>query len=204
MAARRYVRDNRGRFASVGATARGGRLRTASGNKRATQTKTIAGGKPVGTISKPKGLKPGSIKPTVAASPTPARLTPRQKARRLGALPQRQRQGPVRTSSIPSGTVGATNPVRNVSRVDRALKGVKLEHSSQTAVADVFRGGGMIASVGPQTARRALISRPSRVSGIRARAAYKDYTPPKLAEFIRRERATLAETRRAHSPRKRK
>ena len=34
--ARRYVRDNRGRFASVGATARGGRLRTASGNKRDT------------------------------------------------------------------------------------------------------------------------------------------------------------------------
>jgi len=46
--ARRYSRDNRGRFASggssgggggkVGATARGGRLRTAAGNKRATQT----------------------------------------------------------------------------------------------------------------------------------------------------------------------
>lgn len=36
--ARRYVRDNRGRFASAGsgATARGGRLRTASGNKRET------------------------------------------------------------------------------------------------------------------------------------------------------------------------
>ncbi|MGA0792548.1 MAG: hypothetical protein ACO3O5_08955 [Burkholderiaceae bacterium] len=34
--ARRYTRDNRGRFASVGATARGGRLRTAAGNKRET------------------------------------------------------------------------------------------------------------------------------------------------------------------------
>jgi hypothetical protein len=44
--ARRYVRDNRGRFASRGgggATARGGRLRTASGNKRATQTMTAKG-----------------------------------------------------------------------------------------------------------------------------------------------------------------
>jgi len=58
MAGRRYVRDNRGRFASVGATARGGRLRTEAGNKRATQTKEIAGGQPKGTVGKPKGLKP--------------------------------------------------------------------------------------------------------------------------------------------------
>ena len=36
--ARRYARDNRGRFSSTGATARGGRLRTAAGNKRATVT----------------------------------------------------------------------------------------------------------------------------------------------------------------------
>jgi hypothetical protein len=41
--ARRYSRDNRGRFASGGggATARGGRLRTAAGNKRKTQTAII-------------------------------------------------------------------------------------------------------------------------------------------------------------------
>ena len=41
--ARKYTRDNRGRFASggSGATARGGRLRTASGNKRKTQTMTV-------------------------------------------------------------------------------------------------------------------------------------------------------------------
>jgi hypothetical protein len=43
--ARKYARDNRGRFASggSGATARGGRLKTASGNKRATQTMKAAG-----------------------------------------------------------------------------------------------------------------------------------------------------------------
>jgi hypothetical protein len=58
--ARRYVRDNRGRFSSTGATARGGRLRTAAGNKRATQTERISGGKASGTISKSKGLKPQS------------------------------------------------------------------------------------------------------------------------------------------------
>ena len=58
--ARQYTRDNRGRFASVGATARGGRLRTASGNKRATQTAKISGGKPAGAVAKPKGLKPSA------------------------------------------------------------------------------------------------------------------------------------------------
>ena len=56
--ARRYTRDNRGRFASVGATARGGRLRTASGNKRETQTARFTGGNPSSSLAKPKGLKP--------------------------------------------------------------------------------------------------------------------------------------------------
>lgn len=53
---RRYVRDNRGRFASTGATARGGRLRTEAGNKRATQTMQATGGR-AGVISKPRALK---------------------------------------------------------------------------------------------------------------------------------------------------
>ena len=61
---RRYVRDAKGRFASkgAGATARGGRLKTASGKKRATQTMKVSGAKTAGTIGKPKGLKPGTIK----------------------------------------------------------------------------------------------------------------------------------------------
>jgi hypothetical protein len=51
--ARRYSRDNRGRFAGGGggATARGGRLRTAAGNKRATQTTKAAAAKPSGTVA---------------------------------------------------------------------------------------------------------------------------------------------------------
>jgi hypothetical protein len=61
--ARKYARDNRGRFAAKGsgATARGGRLKTASGGKRQGQTMKSAVAK--NTVSKPKGLKPGSIKP---------------------------------------------------------------------------------------------------------------------------------------------
>lgn len=68
--ARKYARDNRGRFASTGsgATARGGRLKTASGNKRQSQTMQAKGG-PKGTIGKPKGLKPGALKAKPAAKP---------------------------------------------------------------------------------------------------------------------------------------
>ena len=65
---RKYSRDNNGRFASTGtgATARGGRLLTPKGNKRKTQTITATGQK--GVLAKPKGLKPGSIKPKAAAA----------------------------------------------------------------------------------------------------------------------------------------
>lgn len=50
--ARRYNRDRRGRFAAKGATARGGRLTTASGRRYKTQVKEITGGAPKGTMSR--------------------------------------------------------------------------------------------------------------------------------------------------------
>jgi len=74
MAGRRYVRDNRGRFASVGATARGGRLRTEAGNKRATVTGRQEGVQPKNTISRNRRAKPE------AAAPAPA-ATARQRVR---------------------------------------------------------------------------------------------------------------------------
>ena len=79
---RKYSRDNKGRFASTGsggATARGGRLATAKGNKRKTQTITAKGQK--GVLAKPKGLKPGAIKPkAAAAAKLGGRLNPAKKA----------------------------------------------------------------------------------------------------------------------------
>ena len=79
--ARRYTRDNRGRFSSTGATARGGRLRTAAGNKRATQTTKLSGGKASGTVAKPKGLKPGAIKAKPQASSARQGATDRLKVK---------------------------------------------------------------------------------------------------------------------------
>lgn len=77
--ARRYSRDNRGRFASggsssggggkVGATARGGRLRTAAGNKRATQTTKAAPAKPSGTMAGKVKRNPTAVSKINAAKP---------------------------------------------------------------------------------------------------------------------------------------
>lgn len=77
--ARRYVRDRIGRFASVGATARGGRLKTASGKRRPTQTIQAGGAKAAGTVAKPRGLKPD--KNAMARLQTIQRLRARAAAR---------------------------------------------------------------------------------------------------------------------------
>jgi hypothetical protein len=77
--ARRYSRDNRGRFAGggsssggggkVGATARGGRLRTAAGNKRATQTTKAAPAKLSGTMAGKVKRNPTAASKIGAAKP---------------------------------------------------------------------------------------------------------------------------------------
>jgi len=62
----KLTRDNAGKITSVGgdgATARGGRLRTASGNLRATQTTRIAGGR-AGMVGKGGKLKGSKVLPT--------------------------------------------------------------------------------------------------------------------------------------------
>jgi hypothetical protein len=70
--ARKYARDNRGRFASRGggATARGGRLKTASGKKRATQTMQAAAAKPSGAIAGKVKRNPAAAGKIGAAKPT--------------------------------------------------------------------------------------------------------------------------------------
>jgi hypothetical protein len=68
--ARKYNRDNRGRFASGGggATARGGRLKTASGKKRETQKMSTGAvtSVPGGTIAKGGNSVRGSVARSMA------------------------------------------------------------------------------------------------------------------------------------------
>jgi len=70
--ARKYTRDNRGRFASsgTGATARGGRLRTATGNKRATQTSQMTAAPRAGTVGKGGKARAGKVAKPVASKVT--------------------------------------------------------------------------------------------------------------------------------------
>jgi len=73
---RKYVRDSIGRFATTGATARGGRLKTKSGKKRATQTvKAKTGSKPAGAIKGKVKRDPGAAKPAARSKPTVARTS---------------------------------------------------------------------------------------------------------------------------------
>lgn len=66
--ARKYTRDNRGRFASVGATARGGRLKTAGGGRRQAQTmRAQAPGLRSNTIAKGGNGVRGSVARSLAA-----------------------------------------------------------------------------------------------------------------------------------------
>lgn len=125
--ARRYTRDNRGRFSSTGATARGGRLATASGKKRATQTKTIAAVKPAGTVGKPKGLKPGAIKPKAAAT------TPKQSSRRRRPTAEQSRAAGLTPISDIRARQAAQNAARDASRTRRMQSNMSRARGQQVA-----------------------------------------------------------------------
>ena len=120
--ARRFSRDNRGRFASggTGATARGGRLRTAAGNKRVTQTTKAAAAKPSGAIAGKVKRNPaaaGKIGQAKAAAKPPRfsaedAANRKSTAKRLKAMPKDLRQADritlraEREALTKSGTVG--------------------------------------------------------------------------------------------------
>lgn len=92
---RKYVRDRRGRFASVGATARGGRLTNLSGKRYERQTMTAGARTGV--------LRPGAVRPAAPAAAVP----------RSGRVPfSRPRPGnSIRPAKLPG---------RGMRKIDRA------------------------------------------------------------------------------------
>lgn len=120
--ARRYARDNRGRFSTTGATARGGRLATASGNKRATQTKRIAGGGKGVISAKPRP----SAKPT-AAAPSVGANNIRRLGKSKAGHPRALRANAVRSYKPQTPEGQAAQAVRRIQSVagkpDTSLKG---------------------------------------------------------------------------------
>jgi hypothetical protein len=106
--ARRYSRDNRGRFAGggTGATARGGRLKTASGKTRATQTTKAAAVKPSGAIA-------GKVKRNPAA------------AGKIGKQAKPQARRPDQAEVNIKGRFTGQAGKRFDASIDRAVKQVK-------------------------------------------------------------------------------
>lgn len=129
---RKYSRDNLGRFASTGtgATARGGRLLTAKGNKRKTQTMQTSA-TPKSTIGKPKVLKPGAItgkiKPAAAQSRA-AQL--RQRADRLESQGNRLmgvgRRGDTAMTNI------SLNSRARTTEFNQGIKGLRMSRQAQS------------------------------------------------------------------------
>jgi hypothetical protein len=148
----RLTRDNAGKITSVGgegATARGGRLKTAAGNKRATQTAKVSGGRPAGTMKGKVNRDPGAAgkvgQGKAAAKPASKSKTDlqvmQQADRMMGKLAKRQ-------ASIQVDKVGLNEGLRQVrrnnaraGRVKTALanRGLLEKYTKLTAPADAIR-----------------------------------------------------------------
>jgi len=117
--ARKYARDNRGRFASRGggATARGGRLKTASGKKRATQTMQAGGAKSSGAI-KGRVKRDPSAAGKIGKASTSAPKTSRRKA---------------------VGTISEAKAGRIISRIDANRPGLRKATGSARKTANSIR-----------------------------------------------------------------
>jgi hypothetical protein len=192
MAGRRYVRDNAGRFATVGATARGGRLRTEAGNKRATVTGMIEGAVPKGTVAKPRGMAPD--KNAAVKIATNQRLRARAAAKAQAAAPQppatqgRQR---VRGNFRPQNTMarpstGQASPFRTGAGVDPNSPNRDARLANVKAAKSWYESKGVKASVysGDQKTQAKAFNGRNEVQINRSSAGWQD--PARLAIQERR------------------
>jgi hypothetical protein len=140
----RLTRNNSGQIVGIGrngATARGGRLRTAAGNQRATQTARLA--RMGGTIAKPKGLKPGTLTATAKAKPA----TPR------GPATSRLRPGELMNAvARPVGTMARPRRGENPFVNGPAFNGQPTTKDSASRLANVKTAKAYVESLGYKTA----------------------------------------------------
>ena len=181
---RKYERDNNGRFASTGsggATARGGRLLTAKGNKRTTRalagkTKTIEAANQKGVLAKPKGLKPGSIKPKAAAAAAkpagkPAKFSASELAERKGYAKQLMAQ----PKGVRKANYLQRKAQKNPDQLDR-FKG-RMKFGTQNTINNITEGRSYLTAKKSQFAntpeKRASIERSVTNSGRSLQARMK-------------------------------
>lgn len=153
----RLTRDNAGRITGVGgdgATARGGRLRTASGKQRATVTAKGIGKAPAGTVGRSGRVK-GAARVKAAAAVKPARRRSRA------------------ASITPDKTKRITERINRVTAASSTKTGIKRLNSTEVSVrAKAFvtrKVGGMSGLQGKtfeqqQAAVKAALAKPNRYS----------------------------------------
>ncbi len=159
--ARRYARDNRGRFApkGAGATARGGRLKTASGKKRATQTMQAGGAKPSGAIKGRVKRDPGAAGKIGRSAASPKAT----KTRKKGISPEKVARISGRVNDV-------TNAARNKSGV-KSLNAVEVGVRAKAFL--TRKAGGMSGMVGKNFAEQQAVVR----SGLTSRPRYSTQKP---------------------------
>jgi len=179
--ARRYARDNRGRFSSTGATARGGRLRTAAGNKRATVTSSagmvsqgrLTGAPLKGTIGKTSkarlnmGLtrpsKPGQREAYNAAR-TQLRAKPAStKGARLGGTRRTTRAAAPRNT-----TANKTGQSKTLNKFNSRPVGTKILNAKNQLVASTTRVPLRVAGPGSRGSDRAFARVATKTTRLRA------------------------------------
>lgn len=212
--ARRYARDNRGRFSSTGATARGGRLRTAAGNKRATVTASPgaadkASSAPRGTIGKTR--KQRDVQALDRPQSQRGAFSQSYKAQRVAA---QQRKATPATPAAPVSAKatrvgGRLNPA---SKADRAAtKKVEQAMSRERAArSTAMRTQGAFSSPARQKANQALENASRETASaiqtrrnIRAQFPVQTKTPtvrgPRIASTVAKPTSTTSQRQRAQS-----
>jgi hypothetical protein len=123
----RLTRDNAGKITSVGgegATARGGRLKTAAGNKRAMQTAKVSGGRPAGTMKGKIKRDPGAASKVGQQAKPAARSNIGSVGAKLAARDKATGRGDRAESNIKGRFSGQAGKRMDAS-IDRAVKQVK-------------------------------------------------------------------------------
>lgn len=164
--ARRYSRDNRGRFASggsssggggkVGATARGGRLKTASGNKRATQTTKATAAKASGSIA-------GKVKrnPAAAGKIGQAKAVAPKRPAPKAAKPSKA----AKASAAPKATSQVTAKGQRLGGQSKKLEFQNFYHGTSKAAGKSIREGGYNPSSDGFLGKGVYLSRAKKVAG---------------------------------------
>jgi hypothetical protein len=192
---RRQPRDARGRFSSTGATARGGRIKKASG-KRATVTANAKGQAPAGTIgrrggkpSKPSanGIRPtgtlprpqpgNSIRPTGRRAPR-NNVRPYRPATTDGKIGQLDRQidstmkGLARETQKLSETIKRVKPKADkLSRRLQRMNAQSIQNRLSTNNADRFVAGVELGAIGSRSGAKAIQRRMQRAADAASRGS---------------------------------